>query len=291
MELDRHADAPPLHRGGGRERLDMGARRRGRERATRRDRTPRPRPRPTPRRCRPSPTGRRARAPACSCARARRAPGGPIRQIRSRPRISSRFWSGVLPKPIPGSRQTCSSGIPAATATASRSSRKAGDLGDDVVVARRDLHRARLSLHVHEANVRARRRRSTPASVRDRRRRAVTSLTSDAPSCEGLPRDLRLRGVDRDRHAGEQLEHRHDAAQLLVERDGLGSRPRRLAADVDERGAFGEQPPRASPPRRAGSRLSPAVREAVGRDVHDAHHRGARPTLRERRTSHQTMER
>ena len=64
--------------------------------------------------------------------------GGPIRQIRSSPRISARFWSGVLPNPIPGSRQTCSSGIPAATATASRSSRKPRDLADDVVVPRLD---------------------------------------------------------------------------------------------------------------------------------------------------------
>ena len=51
--------------------------------------------------------------------------GRPIATIRSSRRTSSRFWSGVFPKPIPGSRQTLSSAIPAATAKASRSSRNA----------------------------------------------------------------------------------------------------------------------------------------------------------------------
>src|SRR4029079_13028603 len=54
-----------------------------------------------------------------------RSTGRPIATIRSSLRTSSRFWSGVLPKPIPGSRHTRSSGMPAATAKARRSSRKA----------------------------------------------------------------------------------------------------------------------------------------------------------------------
>src|SRR5581483_4771302 len=51
--------------------------------------------------------------------------GRPSARRTSSRRTSSKFWSTVLPKPMPGSRQTRPSGIPAATATPSRSSRKA----------------------------------------------------------------------------------------------------------------------------------------------------------------------
>ena len=43
--------------------------------------------------------------------------------------------------------------------------------------------------------------------------------------------------------AGEPLDHRHDASQLLLERDRLCSGPRRLAADVEQIRALGKQPP------------------------------------------------
>ncbi len=49
--------------------------------------------------------------------------GRPIPTSDLRPRRSARFWSGVLPKPIPGSTQILSSGTPSATANARRSSR------------------------------------------------------------------------------------------------------------------------------------------------------------------------
>ena len=87
---------------------------------------------------------------------------------------------------------------------------KAGDLLHNVVVTRRDLHRARLPLHVHQANVRAR--------VGDRTRElGIAAQGGDVVDehrarCEGLSRDLGLRGVDRDRHAGELLEHRQHAS-------------------------------------------------------------------------------
>src|SRR5216684_749660 len=51
--------------------------------------------------------------------------GRPIATSSSRRRTSSKFCSTVLPKPMPGSKQTSSSRTPAATANASRSSRNA----------------------------------------------------------------------------------------------------------------------------------------------------------------------
>src|SRR5262245_5623564 len=51
--------------------------------------------------------------------------GRPSAVSSPRRRISSKLCSTVLPKPMPGSRHTRSSAIPAATATPNRSSRKA----------------------------------------------------------------------------------------------------------------------------------------------------------------------
>ena len=156
VELDPHARTVPRSTAAAaRERLDVRAERRGRGRAWRRGRRRRRRPRPRPRRCRRAHRDRRATRASVLLRERPTSTGRPIATIRSSPRTSSRFWSGVLPKPMPGSRQTRSSGIPAATANASRSSRNAADLRDDVVVARRGLHRPRLSLHVHQAEVRA----------------------------------------------------------------------------------------------------------------------------------------
>src|SRR3954463_13895599 len=97
--------------------------------------------------------------------------GRPSAVSSSSRRTSSKLCSTVLPKPIPGSRQIRSSGMPAETATPSRRSRRGGpppalalrplleeggDLRGDVVVARIGLHRPRLALHVHQAEVGAR---------------------------------------------------------------------------------------------------------------------------------------
>jgi hypothetical protein len=108
--------------------------------------------------------------------------------------------------------------MPAATAKARRSSRKAANLRDDVVVVRRGLHRARLSLHVHQAQIRLGvgdggdevRVTSQRGDVVDHR-----SAESEA-SRATTARD----GVDGHRLAGEQLEHRHDPAQLLLRATG-----------------------------------------------------------------------
>ena len=87
---------------------------------------------------------------------------------------------------------------------------KAGDLLHNVVVTRRDLHRARLPLHVHEANV--------CACVGDcTREPGIATQRGDVVDeqrarSECLSRHLRLGGVDRDRNAGELLEHRQHAS-------------------------------------------------------------------------------
>ena len=79
----------------------------------------------------------------------------------------------------------------------------------------------------------------------------------------------------------QALEHRHDAAQLLVSRDRLRARARRLTADVDERRALLDEP--AAVLDRVGrvdERAS--VGETVGRDVEHPHDGGPRPALLER---------
>jgi len=68
----------------------------------------------------------------------------------------------------------------------------------------------------------------------------------------------------------QSLENRNHSTQLLVQRDTLGSGPGRLAADVHDRGALVEHPPRVRDGD-LGPHEAAAVGEAVGRDVEDAH--------------------
>jgi len=116
---------------------------------------------------------------------------------------------------------------------------EARDVCDHVVVARIDLHRARVALHVHQAEVPARvgddaRERRVAAQ----RRHVVDELRAERERAAG---DLRLRGVDRDGHlAPELLEYGDDPAQLLVGGDTAGAGARRLAADVHDRGPGGD---------------------------------------------------
>ena len=107
-----------------------GAPRRARGRRARAGSSPRARTRRRPRRprratSRRSRPGRRGCRRASSCARSRSRPAARSRPARGSRRTSSKLCSTVFPKPIPGSRQTSSSRIPAATANASRSSRNA----------------------------------------------------------------------------------------------------------------------------------------------------------------------
>ena len=117
------------------------------------------------------------------------------------------------------------------------------DLGRDVVVARVDLHRPRLSLHVHQAEIGAASATTAPsAGIASERGDVVHELRAELERAAG---DLRLRGVDRDRElARHRLEHRQHPAKLLVRVDALGAGPGGLAADVDERRAVGDHPPR-----------------------------------------------
>ena len=70
-------------------------------------------------------------------------------------------------------------------------------------------------------------------------------MTNEAPASSAARGDRRLAGVDRERDLDlrrEPLDHRHDAAKLLVLRHRIGARPGRLAADVDQVGALASQP-------------------------------------------------
>ena len=124
---------------------------------------------------------------------------------------------------------------------------------------------------------------TTPASSGSpQRRHVVDELGAELERAAG---DLGLRRVDRDRDAVEPLEHRDDAAQLLVDRDALGAGPRRLAADVHDRRAVVHHPARCGR-RNARIEVHAAVGEAVGRHVDDPHHRRALQTFLDRCASH-----
>jgi hypothetical protein len=64
----------------------------------------------------------------------------------------------------------------------------------------------------------------------------VTSLTSSAPSSSARRATSAFAVSIETALARDRLEHGHDAPQLLVERHPVRARPRRLAADVDDRG-------------------------------------------------------
>ena len=121
-------------------------------------------------------------------------------------------------------------------------------------------------------------------------RRAVMSLTSIAPAASAC-RATSAFVVSIETGAPDSCSSTGNTRRSSSSTE-TASAPGRvgLAADVDERRTLGEEPPGR---RRRDVRVEvvAAVREAVGRDVDDAHHRGARPTLCERRTSHKTMER
>ena len=193
--------------------------------------------------------------------------GRPSASRTSSRRTSSRLWATVLPKPIPGSRQIRASATPASTANREPFLQKRRDVGRDVVVARLELHRSRLPLHVHQAEVGARVRDDAgQLGIGAQCRHVVHELDAQL---ERPPRDLRLGRVDRKGYlAGEPLEHRQDATQLLVERDRLRTGPRRLAAHVHERGAVGRHRTRQRPPRRqdrAGGRRRRSCRASRSR--------------------------
>ena len=116
------------------------------------------------------------------------------------------------------------------------------------------------------------------------RRHVIHHLGAES---ERPSRHLRLRGVDGEGLTAERREHRLDAAQLLLERDAVRARPRRLAADVDDRSARVEHPARLDRGD-VGPQVETVAAERVGRDVDDAHHgrTGKAVLYRRARASH-----
>ena len=151
------------------------------------------------------------------------------------------------------------------------------DIGRDVVVRRIHLHRPRLALHVHQAEV-------TPGVRDDARKLRIAAKRRDVvdelgAELERAPRDLGLRRVDRHRTAREPLEHGNDAAQLLVERNALRTGPRRLAADVDDRSPFIHHAP-SRRGRGVGIEVDATVGKRIGSHIDDPHDGGPRTAPR-----------
>ncbi len=147
--------------------------------------------------------------------------GRPSASSTSSLRTSSKFCSSVLPKPIPGSRLHALLGNALRHGGAQSLLQERLDLGDDVVVARVFLHRARLALHVHQAEVGAR-LGDDPASSGSPRS-AVTSLTISAPSASAR-RATSAFAVSIETGTPRAARARARPAQLLVQGDGPRSR-------------------------------------------------------------------
>ena len=160
-----------------------------------------------------------------------RAPAYPARPNSSSRRTSSRFWSAVLPKPIPGSTQIRSSPIPLFDGERKALLEEGQHIGDDVVVMRSDLHRPRRALHVHETDERV--------SVSDDRGhvRVVAQggdvVDEDGPQLESAAA-IAAGSCRSKRKPAEPLEHRHHARDLLRCGDRRSPRTGRFAANVDD---------------------------------------------------------
>ena len=131
--------------------------------------------------------------------------GRPIAASSSSRRTSSRLWATVLPKPIPGSRQTSSSGDARRDREGEPLLEKTLHVRHHVVIRGVDLHRARLALHVHEAEIAAR-------VGDDACELGIASQSGDVvdeldAELERAPGDRRLGGVDRDRRARQVEQH------------------------------------------------------------------------------------
>ncbi len=209
--------------------------------------------------------------------------GGPMAQIRSSPLEQREVLRDGLAEADPGIEAHSVLGDAGSNGDRKSLLEECADLPHDVVVSRSDLHRARLSLHVHQTHVRTR----VGDHARECRVSSQRGDVVDEPRAEREcpPSDLGLGRVDRNRPADQSLEHGNHASQFLVERNVVRPGSSRLSPDVHESGTLVEQPPR-SLDRDAWVDIVSAVREAVWRDVDDSHHRGTRPTLGKRRSGH-----
>ena len=138
------------------------------------------------------------------------------------------------------------------------------NLADHVLVARLGLHRARLAAHVGEAAVRARVGHHPGQFRGEAERRDV--VDERRPRRERRLGDLALGRVDRDpvAGAGEPLDDRNRARQLVRDRDRLGAGTGGRPAHVEDVGALSGEA-LAVLDRRVGVEEEAAVRERVGR--------------------------
>ena len=206
--------------------------------------------------------------------------GRPSASRTSSLRTSSRFWATVLPKPMPGSRQIRSSGMPCATAKASRSSR------NEATSAATSPYRGSACI-VRGSPCMCMRQRyapapaTTPASSGSPRR-AVTSLTRIAPRSSAARAtaafDVSIEiGRSPPRRSRTGTTRRSSSSAETPSEPGRVDSPptstiaapsaiiRFAAVDCDRR-----------------VEVDAAVRERVGRDVDDAHHRRPRKALLDR---------
>ena len=220
-------------------RPDVRLARRGRGRCRRRRRCPARSSRASPRGAGPAAGRAPCRASTCATSRAGRA--GRARAARRRPRSSSRFWSGVFPKPMPGvDDDRVARGRPRATARSTAAPQVGDDLGHDVVVA----GSARLCITISGTPRAAASRASASSGPTPQ-----MSLTASAPASSAASATAGLVVSMRERHVGQRRadgrDHRHDPAPARLPRvDLLVAGPRGLAADVEEVGALVDHPAR-----------------------------------------------
>src|SRR5690606_29486577 len=142
-------------------------------------------------------------------------------------------------------------------------------LADHVVVVRCILHRRGLALHVHQADRHAELRRGIERAVAAQCTHVVDQSGAGG---HGGAHDLGLGRVDRDRHratARERLDHRHDARDLIARVDRRRPRARRLATDVEQVGALGDEAQAMLDSAPCIEEFA-AVRERIGGHVDDA---------------------
>ncbi len=154
-ELDRHAVIlPTLDRGRDRERLDgLADVVRADDRSAPRERRDRCR-RPTRQRSRSSPSASPSTFPSVLFRDTPTSTGRPSARSSSSRRSSSRFWSGVLPKPMPGIDADPFLANSALDGERETLLQEGQHIAHHVVVLGSGLHRPRLALHVHETQER-----------------------------------------------------------------------------------------------------------------------------------------
>ena len=220
---------------------------------------------------RPARCPRRRRAgPASTCATSRRGVGTPRASSSCWRDRSSRFCAGVLPKPIPGRRRCAPARRrPPRPRRPARRGRRRPRRAVGIVGLL--LHRARRAAHVHQADAAGGVRRHR--LERARRAQGADVVDDVGAEVERRPHDFGLGGVDRDRaaEADRLAQHRQHPRELGLEVDRIGPGPARFAAQVEDVGAFGEQP-LAGGEGTGRSQGRVAVGERVGRQVDDRHH-------------------